>query len=207
MEFLLASNNTEKIAEMRRILEPLGIEILTPRDLGINVDVEENGSTFMENAEIKAKAFYEVAGIPVIADDSGMCIDNLGGRPGVETARYGGEIPYSDKMSMILKELAGTTWFNRTASFNCAIYCIIDKDNTISANGECRGYIGFNPIGEGGFGYDPIFMVENESFATMPAQKKDEISHRGQALRTFVTKLKFYLGIEERENKAEPAIN
>ena len=154
--YILASNNKHKLVELKRILVPLGINVVTARDMNIALDdVEETGTTFAENALIKAKATSERTGLPAISDDSGRCVDALDGRPGIYSARYAGE----------------------TATD-------IDKIN---------GTIGFEPVGEGGFGYDPVFMVGEKSFAQLSSEEKDKISHRGNALRNLKEKLTDFL--------------
>lgn len=182
-EFILATNNEKKRAELDRILNPLGIRAVTAKSRGIILDdVEENGSTFMQNAEIKARAAFERCGCPVIADDSGLCVDALGGRPGIYSARYGGEdLSYDGKIVKLLAELDGEE--NRAAHFSCAVCCILDRDHIIRVEGRCDGEIALSPSGNGGFGYDPVFLVDGVSFASLSSEEKDKISHRGNALR------------------------
>lgn len=190
MKFLIATNNQGKVKEFQRILIPFGIEVVTPKELGLNLDVEENGSTFAENAKIKAEVFREATGLPTIADDSGLCIDALNGEPGVNTARYGGaDLAYPDKFRLIFNQLEGLAKEDRTARFICSICCILDDETIMECSGEVEGWIGFQPMGDDGFGYDPIFYVNDTSFAQMGGEEKDKISHRGRALKILEEKL------------------
>ena len=190
-EFLIATNNKKKLVEIRRILAPLGIVPVTAADKGVDLgDVVEDGSTFAENAYIKAKAAYDLSGMPVIADDSGLCVDALGGRPGIYSARYGGhDSPYSVKIDMLLSELSGTPAGERSAHFSCAVCCILASGEVVSVEGRCDGEIAFEPSGDGGFGYDPVFMVGGRSFASLSSEEKDRLSHRGNALRLLYNEL------------------
>ena len=193
-KFVLASNNPGKLREMAEILGQLGIEVVSPRDLGLHVEVEETGETFAENAMLKAKAVCEAAGLPAIADDSGLCVDALRGAPGVYSARYGGEgLTDQDRYRLLLSNLRGQT--TRAAHFVCAIACAFPNGDTLTAEGICRGAIAFAPMGEGGFGYDPVFLVPElrKTFSQMTAEEKNAISHRGLALKDFSAKLETYL--------------
>jgi XTP/dITP diphosphohydrolase len=199
MKFLICTNNKSKLAELKRILESLNIEAYSPKELGIDLgDVVEDGKTFMENAFIKAKSGMEKSGLNAIADDSGLCVDALFGRPGVYTARYGGEdLPYPQKCQMLMDELKDVKDENRGAEFKCVIAVLMTDGKKIEVEGKCRGKIGYKMTGENGFGYDPIFMVGDKSFAEISDDEKDKISHRGNALRLMKEKLKEYL----EENK------
>ncbi|MDR2932620.1 MAG: RdgB/HAM1 family non-canonical purine NTP pyrophosphatase [Oscillospiraceae bacterium] len=194
MKLLAATGNKLKLAEFRRILTPLGVEVLSLADVGQKLDVEETGATFMENAEIKARALRVKTGLPTVADDSGLCIDALNGRPGVYSARYGGaDTPHSRKIEMILDEMRDIPDEKRTARFVAAICCVWDDDTVISCEGAVEGRIGHGPTGANGFGYDPVFMVGNRSFAQFADREKDAVSHRGRALRTFYEKLEAHI--------------
>lgn len=184
-EFVIATNNRKKLIEIDRILRPLGIRPVTAGDRGIDLgDVVEDGATFAENAYIKARSAYEKCGCPVIADDSGLCVDALDGRPGIYSARYGGEdLGYADKISLLLSELRDVPDEQRTAHFTCAVCCILSDDDVIAVEGRCEGRIAREPAGDGGFGYDPIFTVDGVSFASLSDEDKDRLSHRGNALR------------------------
>jgi len=193
MKLILASHNQKKIAELRRILHPMGFEVISPGDAGVLSDAEETGKTFAENARIKALDIYRKTGLPTVADDSGLCVDALGGRPGVHTALYGGEyLPYDEKMALLLSELNGLPQDKRTARFCCAICCVLPGGDLIETYGECEGWIAFEPAGSGGFGYDPIFMIGDKSFGETPPGEKDALSHRSVALRQLEKKLREY---------------
>ena len=184
-EFIIATNNKNKVIEIERILSPLGITAVTAGERGIDLgDVVEDGDSFAANAYIKAKHAFDLCHAPVIADDSGLCVDALGGRPGIYSARYGGEdTSYLDKISLLLQEMKDVPDSERTAHFSCAVCCILDDDTVIEVEGRCEGEIAREPSGDGGFGYDPIFTVNGRSFASLSAEEKDERSHRGNALR------------------------
>lgn len=195
MQLIVATNNPGKLREFRRILEPLGIQVLSQKEAGVQVDPEENGETFAQNAYIKAKAVYDIAGLPCVADDSGLCVDALDGRPGVLSARYyGHDTPYSEKMQHLLDEMKDVADPQRTARFVSHITCILDEDTVLECEGTCEGMIGHQPAGENGFGYDPLFYVDGRSYGELSAEEKDRISHRGKALRLLYDKLKEQLG-------------
>lgn len=193
-KFVLATHNPNKVREMSNILGNLGVEVVSPADLGITVDVEETGTTFAENAMLKAKAICAAAGIPAIADDSGLCVDALNGAPGVYSARYGGEeLDDRGRYLLLLQNLQGQT--SRTAHFTCSIACAFPNGDTLTAEGQCPGTIAFAPMGEGGFGYDPVFFIPElrKTFGQLTGEEKSAISHRGRALTAFSEKLKEYL--------------
>lgn len=191
MKVILASNNQGKIKEMKQILEPLGYDVISQKDAGIVCEPDENGTTFQENALIKAKAIYNISLCPVIADDSGLEVDALDKRPGVYTARYGGhELPYKEKCEKLVKELEEIKSNNRTARFVCVI-CYINKNGEIhSFRGECEGEIGTESRGNNGFGFDPIFYIGEKSLAEISSEEKNKISHRAKALNKLTTYLK-----------------
>ena len=194
MKYVLASHNPGKIREMSAILSQYGVEVVSPRELGITVDVEETGTTFAENAMLKAKAICAAAKLPAIADDSGLCVDALNGGPGVYSARYGGEgLDDKGRYMLLLNNMRGQT--TRAAHFACAIACAFPNGDTLTAEGRCDGTIAFAPMGEGGFGYDPVFFVPEKAktFGQLTAEEKSAISHRGRALESFVGKLETYL--------------
>ncbi len=190
-KIILASNNKGKIKEVSEILSPLGFNVVSLKEAGINVDVEENGTTFKENAAIKARAIYEMTKTAVIADDSGLAVDYLNGAPGVYSHRYGGEnATDEEKNQKLLGELQNVPDEKRNAAFICSI-CYIDKDgNEHFVDGKCQGKIGYEPKGENGFGYDPIFMYGDKSFAEISAEEKNTISHRALALKSFCELMK-----------------
>lgn len=194
MKFVLATHNPGKLREMSAILSQFGVEVVSPRDLGITVDVEETGTTFAENAMLKARAICAAADLPAIADDSGLCVDALNGAPGVYSARYGGEgLDDKGRYTLLLNNLRGQT--TRAAHFSCAIACAFPNGDELTAEGRCDGTIAFAPMGEGGFGYDPVFFVPEKAktFGQLTAEEKSGISHRGRALADFVEKLATYL--------------
>ena len=193
MIFVIASNNKKKIEELDRILSPLGIHARTAQQLGKELDeVEETGSTFEENAELKAKAACEKTGMPAIADDSGLVVDALGGRPGVMSARYAGEdATDEEKIDKLLKEMMQSGSGDRSAHFECVICCYFPSGEKLFAHGKCDGNIGYAPRGVNGFGYDPIFFVPgNKTFAELSDNQKDVMSHRGRALKELASMLK-----------------
>ena len=191
MRFFLASHNKGKRDEVARILAPLGVELVIPEDIDKPyIPPEETGTTFAENAMIKARHGCEWSGLPAIADDSGLCVDALGGAPGVHTARYGGEdLPYHEKMSLLVSELRDVPPEKRGAAYVCSIACVFPDGRTVTAEGTCRGVIGYGESGDGGFGFDPIFYVGGVSMASLTDAQKDAISHRGAALAKFAERL------------------
>ena len=194
MKFVLATHNPGKLKEMGDILARFGVEVVSPKDLGITVDVEETGTTFAENAMLKAKAICAAAKLPAIADDSGLCVDALNGGPGVYSARYGGEgLDDKGRYMLLLNSMRGQP--TRAAHFACAIACVFPNGDELTAEGRCDGTIAFAPMGEGGFGYDPVFFVPElkKTFGQLTAEEKSAISHRGRALAVFVEKLETYL--------------
>ena len=194
MKYVLATHNPGKLKEMGAILARFGVEVVSPKDLGLTVDVEETGTTFAENAMLKAKAICAAAHLPAIADDSGLCVDALNGGPGVYSARYGGDgLDDRGRYMLLLNNMRGQT--TRAAHFACAIACAFPNGDTLTAEGRCDGTIAFAPMGEGGFGYDPVFFVPEKAktFGQLTAEEKSAISHRGRALESFVGKLETYL--------------
>ena len=194
MKYVLATHNPGKLKEMGAILARFGVEVVSPKDLGLTVDVEETGATFAENAMLKAKAICAAAQLPAIADDSGLCVDALNGGPGVYSARYGGEgLDDKGRYTLLLNSMRGQT--TRAAHFTCSIACAFPNGDTLTAEGRCDGTIAFAPMGEGGFGYDPVFFVPEKAktFGQLTAEEKSAISHRGRALESFVGKLETYL--------------
>lgn len=193
MKVALASNNPNKLREMKAILAPLGWEILSMRELGIHVEPEENGLTFEENSAIKASAVMEVCGLPAIADDSGIEVDALNGAPGVHSARYGGDACGDDKARnlLLMKNMEQVPDGQRTGRFVSVITMAMPDGSMISARGELEGEILREEVGDGGFGYDPLFYIPGEkcTMAELSAQRKNEISHRAVALERFVQKI------------------
>lgn len=193
MKFIIATNNPDKLVELKRILNPLGIEAVTAKQEGISLDdVEETGSTFKENSFIKADAACKKTGLPAIADDSGICVDALGGAPGIFSARFAGEeATDEDKNNLILEKLKDAD--NRSAHYTAAVTCVFPNGDKLQVEGKCFGEIAREPDGDGGFGYDPIFLYDGKSFGNFTAEEKDKVSHRGNALRMLQKELKKYL--------------
>ncbi|MEE1263914.1 RdgB/HAM1 family non-canonical purine NTP pyrophosphatase [Ruminococcus sp.] len=197
MKFIIATNNKKKLVEMERILKPLGIEAVSAKDAGVVLDeVDETGTTFGENAFLKANAAYVKTGMPAVADDSGICVDALGGRPGIFSARYSPEdcVTDEDRTAKILEELQGVPDEKRGAHYTCAICCILPDGSKIEIEETCEGKIGYEFIGDGGFGYDPIFYFGDKTFAQISGEDKDKVSHRGKALRKLQTALREHFG-------------
>ncbi len=200
MRVIIASNNKGKIKEFSKLLKDAGFdEILSLEQAGISSMPEETGESFEENARIKARAVRSLCGdCAVIADDSGLTVDALDGEPGIYSARYGGLETDEQRNSLILRRLEGVTKSKRTAAFVCTICFIGSGGNELTVRGECRGCIGFEPIGENGFGYDPIFICTDppfseRSFAQLRDEEKNLISHRARAME----KLKAQLNVKE----------
>lgn len=191
MDFLIATHNMKKREELHRILSPLGINVYLDYEKGIKLtDVEETGETFEENAFLKARSGCKESKMPCIADDSGLMVDALDGRPGVFSARYMGEdTPYPEKMAHLVKELEGVPDEKRTARFVSVAAVVFPDGSEYAVMGTCEGKIGYEPKGSNGFGFDSIFMVGEKSFAELSADEKDAISHRGNSLRKLKEKL------------------
>lgn len=194
MKAVLASKNAHKLKEIAKITEQFGMELVLQSELGLDLDPDETGTTFEENSMIKAKAVMKAAGMPAIADDSGLMVDALGGEPGVYSARYGGEACKNDveRYEYLLKKLENVPDAERTAKFVSVITLISPDGSAIVARGECPGRIIREARGENGFGYDPVFFVEEDgmTMAEMSAERKNEISHRARALQALSEKLR-----------------
>lgn len=187
MTFVIATHNAKKLKELKRILEPLGFDAIIREDLP---EVEETGTTFAENALLKAESACKETGMPAIADDSGLMVDALDGAPGVYSARYAGEgATDKQRYEKLLNELKTVPTEKRTARFASAVCCVFPDGKVITAEGTCEGKIAYAPKGEGGFGYDPVFLVGERSYAEMTAEEKDSISHRGLALSKLAQEL------------------
>ena len=194
MIFAAATNNVKKLKEIKRILNALGHDAKTLRELGIEIEIEEDGTTFAENALIKARTIAEICKMPTISDDSGLEVDFLDGAPGVYTARYAGEgCTDDDNIDKLLAALEGVEKEKRTARFVSSVCLYVPSENGDAVHtvctGRCEGWIGWERIGDGGFGYDPVFMVGERSYSEMDAEEKDAISHRGKALRMLGEKI------------------
>ena len=187
MRIVIATGNAGKLREFRRILEPMGFEVVSMKELGLILDVEETGVTFAENARIKAESVCRLSSLPAIADDSGLCVDALGGEPGIYSARYTGRHEDSDvdRYRYLLRKMEGIT--DRRARFVSAICCVLPNGDAVRALGTCEGEIMDGPEGENGFGYDPIFrpLGFERGMGLLSAEEKNAISHRGNALKAF----------------------
>ena len=186
MKFVIATHNKGKVVEFQRLLEPMGIEAVM-MDIS---EPEETGATFQENAFIKAESACKETGLPAVADDSGLCVDYLGGAPGVYSARFAE--PGRRRLT-VLEKLKGVPAEQRGAHFVSAVCCVFPNGDKIEAEGKCFGTIAFESRGENGFGYDSIFQQEGRTFGEMTAAEKDARSHRGKAFAAFEEKLREYL--------------
>lgn len=195
MDYIIATHNMKKRDEMQRILAPLGIRVLLAEEAGVELtDAEETGTTFEENAFIKAESGCRESGMPCIADDSGLAVDYLDSAPGVYSARYAGEHGNDDANNKkLLKALDGVEDAKRGAAFVSVACCVYPDGKKLIARGECRGFIGYEEIGNGGFGYDPLFLpVEygrEKTMAQLTAEEKDAISHRGKSVRLLAKQI------------------
>ena len=194
MKLVLASNNAHKAREFREILAPLGIEVVTQSEAGCHFEVDETGTTFEENAFLKADAAMKATGEPAVSDDSGLEVDALNGEPGVHSARYTGrhEDSDADRRAYLMKKLEGVE--HRAARFVSAICCVFPNGDVLRARGECEGSIATHERGENGFGYDAMFIPDGSerTMAELSAEEKNAISHRGRALRGFYRVLEEY---------------
>ena len=179
MKLIIASNNKGKIREYKQLLEPFGYDVVSQREAGIDIEVEETGTTFAENSALKARAIYEITKCAVLADDSGLVVDALGGEPGVYSARYGGCDNDADRVALILSKMKNVKDEDRSAHFVCTIHFIKESGEEIAVEGRVYGKIG----------YDPIFMYEGKSFAQVSAETKNSVSHRANALKALIEKL------------------
>ena len=203
MKVVLASKNAHKLQELQDILSAQGVEVILDSAAGVDVEVEETGTTFEENSLLKARAVMEASGLPAIADDSGLMVDALNGAPGVYSARYGGPgLDDAGRYRLLLENMRGV--LDRKCRFVSAITLCMPSGDIVTARGECPGTLAYAPQGENGFGYDPIFFVpeKKKTFAQLTAEEKNAISHRGRALQLFQEKLSAYLaGQKEQSNR------
>lgn len=193
MRYILASNNKGKLKEMKTILESFGAQVISQSEAGLKLEPEETGETFEENALIKARAACAALGEPSVADDSGLVVDALGGEPGIFSARYGGDACESDeaRVELLLRNMQGKE--NRSARFVSCIACVFPNGDVVCARGQCEGKISNIPKGEGGFGYDPVFLLPSGlTMAEISPEEKNKISHRADALKLFEIKLRDY---------------
>lgn len=203
MKVVLASKNAHKLQELQDILSAQSVEVILESAAGVDVEVEETGTTFEENSLLKARAVMEASGLPAIADDSGLMVDALNGAPGVYSARYGGPgLDDVGRYRLLLENMRGV--LDRKCRFVSAITLCMPSGDIVTARGECPGTLAYAPQGENGFGYDPIFFVpeKKKTFAQLTAEEKNAISHRGRALQLFQEKLAAYLaGQKEQSNR------
>ncbi len=187
---LLATNNAGKVAEFRTLLAGCGWETVTPADVGLELDVEETGQTYAANATLKAIAFANASGLIALADDSGLEVDAMDGRPGVRSARYAGpNLTHAARVQAMLEELRGVEDDDRTARFRCVIAIATKGGEVQLTEGTVEGRIAGDPRGDNGFGYDPIFLLPERglTMAELPAGEKQRVSHRGEAARKALT--------------------
>ena len=190
MKVILASTNQHKLTELSAILSQLGFEIALESEYGLDIDVEETGTTFEENSFLKADAVMKASGLPVLADDSGLMVDALDGAPGVYSARYGHKASDKERTAYLLENMKDVPEERRGAKFVCVITCLFPDGRKIVARGECPGVIARAPHGENGFGYDPVFYLPElgMTYAELPSEQKNAISHRARALQDFCRK-------------------
>lgn len=195
-KIVFASNNDGKIKEIREILKDFDAEILTMKEAGADIEIEENGTTFEENALIKARAVMQITGEITMADDSGLEIDYLNGEPGVYSARYmGHDTPYDIKNNAIIERMKNVSGNDRSARFVCAIAAVFPDGKEFVEKGTMEGVIGEKPMGENGFGYDPILFLPqyNKSSAQLTSEEKNRISHRGEAINKMKAAIEKYI--------------
>ena len=194
MKVVLASKNQHKLKEISKITEKFGIELVLQSELGVDIDVEETGTTFEENSFLKANAVMQATGLSALADDSGIAVDALNGEPGIYSARYGFDDSLDDwgRLQLLLKNTEHVPDGKRQAQFVCVITMVTPEGGVIQARGEVHGELLRAPAGEGGFGYDPIFYYPpyGKSLAQVSAEQKNAVSHRANALKLFYEKMK-----------------
>ena len=194
MKVVLASKNPHKLVEIDAITRKLGIELILQSELGIDIDVDETGTTFEENSFLKAEAVMKASGLPALADDSGIVVDALNGAPGIYSARYGGDPTMTDhdRKMLLLKNTEHVPDGERQAAFVAVITMVTPEGQVIQARGEIHGELTREPKGENGFGYDPIFYYPPAGMTTaeMPSEEKNKVSHRANALKVFYEKMK-----------------
>lgn len=190
MKVILASKNPHKLTELSAILSQHGFEIALESEYGLDIDVDETGTTFEENSLLKAEAVMKASGLPVLADDSGLMVDALNGAPGVYSARYGHKSSDGERTAFLLENMKDVPDGKRTAKFVCVITCLWPDGRKIVARGECPGVITREVHGENGFGYDPVFYLPElgMTYAELPSEQKNAISHRARALQDFCGK-------------------
>jgi XTP/dITP diphosphohydrolase len=192
LKLIVASNNQKKIAEMKTLLAPYFEQVVSLKEAGVDVEISETGETFAENAMIKASEITRITRCAAVSDDSGLCVEALGGGPGVYSARYGGEnLDDAGRTSLLLEEMKDVPEGGRGAYFESAVVLTRPSAEPVVASGRCYGKIGFEPAGENGFGYDPVFIPDgySQTFAQMDPEEKNRISHRYRALEALIGQL------------------
>ncbi|MCR5815727.1 MAG: RdgB/HAM1 family non-canonical purine NTP pyrophosphatase [Ruminococcus sp.] len=189
MRLIIASSNKGKLREYSQLLSPLGYEVVSSKEAGFDVDVEETGTTFAENSALKARAIYDLCHECVLADDSGLCVDALDGAPGIYSARFGGLKTDAERTALLLEKLKDTPDENRGAHFMCTIHFIYADGREIAVEGKVFGRIAHTPSGSNGFGYDPVFLYNGVSFADVDSNVKNSVSHRANALKALLEQL------------------
>ena len=194
MKVVLASKNKHKLVEISKITEKFGFQLVLQSELGVDIDVEETGTTFEENSFLKAEAVMKATGLPALADDSGIAVDALNGEPGIYSARYGFDESLDDwgRLLLLLKNTEAVPDGERQAQFVCVITMVTPEGEVIQARGEIHGELTREARGENGFGYDPIFYYPplGKTTAELSSEEKNEVSHRANALKCFYEKLK-----------------
>ena len=195
MKVFIATKNHHKLTELKRILVPMGFEVLSENDLDKPLpEVDETGTSYEENALLKAHSGLRVTGLITVADDSGLSVDYLDGTPGLYSARYSGMgASYASNNEKLLAALDGVPYEKRTATFVSAIACAFPDGREFTVRGDCKGFVAEECHGDGGFGYDPLFICDAGCYAEMTPEEKDRVSHRGNALRLFKEELKKYI--------------
>ena len=197
-KFVVATKNKGKLKEIAEILNEMNLEVISMEQAGVNEDIEENGSSFEDNALIKAKEVHKQTGELVMADDSGLEVEFLNGAPGIYSSRFAGEgASDTDRNNKLLEMLRDVPFEKRKARFVCAIAVILPDSTHFTVRGTFEGYIGLEPVGANGFGYDPLFFLPeyDKTAAQLESSKKHEISHRGKALKLMLSELKERLGV------------
>ena len=191
-KFIAATRNRGKIKEISEVLDSLPLQVVSMEEAGVNKEIEETGSTFEENALIKAREVCKLTGETVMADDSGLEVDYLNGAPGIYSSRYAGEnATDDDRIRKLLDELGDVDFENRRARFVCAIAVVLPEGEEFVVRSTCEGFIAMEPAGENGFGYDPVFFLEEyaKTMAELEPEQKNEVSHRGKALKLMLKEL------------------
>lgn len=200
MKLVLASKNEHKLIEMQAILAQFGVEVVLQSQIGLDIDVEETGTTFEANSELKARAVLEASGLPSIADDSGLEVDALDGAPGVYSHRFGNKSSDEERNCYLLEQMQNIADKDRTARFVSVITCVFPDGRKLIARGTCEGVILREMKGENGFGYDPLFYVPEvgKTFSELSGEEKNAISHRGNALAVFCEKYREMLNHDDQ---------